>query len=213
MSLGSGRRKVGLEGRAYEWVLRRRPDSLHVVIQDAQSRGQLLVAEFPVFGLVGPLDSDGCYWVRTQVSPATVCRLIAEAADRGWRPADKGLPPFPFDAGPLAIQEELAASYHGTDLSGQDVADLWGVLRSVYRDPVWRQRLLTCPWGEAFPVPDDFVGEGDPARVARVAALGGVVAYRRQEKPKDGDTDPCFAVRATGTWLEVLMNVSHLYRG
>jgi hypothetical protein len=151
--------------------------------------------------------------VQTQVSPATVCRLIAEASDRGWRSATKGLLPFPFDAGPLTIQEELAASYHATELSGQDVADLWWVLRSLYRDPAWRQRLLTCPWGEAFPVPDEVIGQGDPTRVGRVAALGGVVAYRRQEKPKDGDTDPCFAVRALKTWLEVLMNVSHLYGG
>jgi hypothetical protein len=144
MALPGGRRKVESGGRAYEWLLRRRPDCLHVVAQDAEARGQVLVADLPVFGLCDPLDSD----------------------DRGLR--------------------------H------------WSALYCA---------ALACPGGEqAYRLPDEFIGRDDPGRVARVGALGGVVAYWRPRKPKDGDCDPCFAVRAVNTWLEVLMDVSHLYR-
>jgi hypothetical protein len=212
VALPAGRRKLQRDGRTYEWLVRRREETLHVVLQDAAARGQLLVADFPAVGLCDPLDSDGCYWAHSQVTPALVSDLIGEALGRGWRPQAKGLRPFHLHPAPPTIQQGLAASHYAAHLTEQDVLDLWEVLRTLYRDPHWRQRLLECPWQQVFAVPNEVVGRGDPGRVARVAVLGGLVAFRRQCKPKDGDTDPCFAVRAAGTWLEVLMNVSHLYR-
>jgi hypothetical protein len=197
------------EGRVYEWVARRRGNTLRVVVQDRADRGQLLVVLLPVFNIYVSGAKGGDFYARTEVNPQSVGRWVAEGLAAGWQPTAQGLPPLQVDPEARA-RREFPQPWGTTGIAREAVEDLWSVLPVILRDPCWRERLLGA-FGRAHPLLLADLRKIDPALAARIAGRGEVDVYLRQWDSY-GNTDPYLAIKLRGTWLEVLHEASTWYK-
>jgi len=88
-------RTISVNGVKYRWALS--PDSgcMWLIIEDADSPGQLVEARFDIHDAVAPdgrLSSQ-----RACVSPGVVRTIILHALHRGWHPQQRGLKALRID--------------------------------------------------------------------------------------------------------------------
>jgi hypothetical protein len=188
-------RTICAEDRTYEWVVRQRGNTLRLVVQDADARGQLLVAYAEEFCLCERGDMKGDFYYRPGIGPQAVRQRVAEALAAGWQPARKGLPPFRLSAEVAGLQEFSDPSGLG-HVTRDHVEDLWTVGRVLRQDPAWRDRL----WeerGRRHPVPPEYLRAIDPELADRIQARGGAEAYLRHWDPSDGWGQPYYLAIAS----------------
>jgi hypothetical protein len=190
----TGGRVIEYEGHRFEWVVGRRGANYRAVIQNATSRGQLLVAWHPVYWLCEMNEAHGDYYKRTRVGAGLIGELIATGLRAGWRPAAKRLPPCHLGS--------PGGWYPG--LGGLDVIDgLWALLSGICQEPGWRARLIGNT-GEYVPLAADAIrGEG-PALAQQVAEAAPLAVHVR---PSDnhGDATPHLAVRSLAWGRDVVL--------
>src|SRR5205807_1404455 len=117
---------------------------------DVAARGQLLVARFPVYIHCLPNEAHGSFFIRNRIHAHLLRHSIAEALWRGWRPTEKGLPPFQLGSadGWFGCPEDRSSLRY--------IDGLWSVLSAICRDPAWRERLARNA-SEFVPVPPEYV--------------------------------------------------------
>jgi hypothetical protein len=204
MALAGGRR-IKHASREYEWVVRRRRDTFRLVAQDAEARGQLVVARFPVYMFCELNESHGDYYMRTRITPWLLQSKLAQAFQHGWRPTEKGLPPLLIgSAGSWGLEDACFF---------QLIDGLWTVLDAICRDPDWRVRLGRSNAGDYGQVPPEYVHRLDSRLEGRLAAAGGLYV---QVRPRDyhGDATPHLAIYSEAWRRElVLEEIAEWYRG
>jgi hypothetical protein len=204
---------------AYRWLVTARNGRLGLTVERATAPGQRLTAAFPfqdlyvcrserVWGHQPWLDCDpgdkprplhfedvGDGWSRTQlttVSPGTVRWLIRDALALGWRPGERGLPPFRIDGERTLRTGEVlpTAELSGDRRAGAVKPLLPPLLFALCRDPAWRHRLAV--WAARREVPAGFIATAAPALGEWAREHGvSISAFFHDADPEDGR---CFTI-------------------
>jgi hypothetical protein len=204
MALAGGR-QIDYQGRNYEWVVGRSGVDFRIVIQSREIRGQLLIAWHPVYWVGELNEAHGNYYMRSRISPLLLKNLLADAFRHGWRPNQKGLPPFQLGA-PSGPWKDPLCTLNCIDA-------LWSLLNAIRQDAAWRRRLIAHSPGTFTPLTTEDIRLGDSVLEGPVASVSPLAIHVRT-RDYHGDATPHLAIRSlVWNWDVLLEDISDWHPG